>query len=100
MDGPAAPTTTTDDHVLPTTGRFREVLDRRAEWIEAAIILVPIAVAFVVLGFLAQYFADVLKHLDPDLLLCLAAGLPHLAGGGLDPAHTRSTCHARWPCSR
>ena len=31
MDGPAATTTTTDDHVLPTTGRFREVLDRRAE---------------------------------------------------------------------
>src|SRR6476646_5004 len=39
-------------------GRLRLVLERRAEWIEALIILTTIAAAFVVLGFLARYFQD------------------------------------------
>ena len=39
-------------------GRFRDALDRRAEWVEALIVLTTVAVAFVVLGFLASYFKD------------------------------------------
>ena len=34
------------------------MLERRAEWVEALIILVTIAASFVVLGFLARYFQD------------------------------------------
>ena len=34
------------------------MLERRAEWVEALIILATIAAAFVVLGFLARYFQD------------------------------------------
>ena len=60
MDGPAAPAAMTQDPEPSRTGRFRDVLDRRSEWVEATIILVPIAVMFVVLGFLARYFADYL----------------------------------------
>jgi predicted PurR-regulated permease PerM len=37
------------------------VLDRRADWVEALIVLTTIAVAFVVLGFLASYFRDYLR---------------------------------------
>jgi predicted PurR-regulated permease PerM len=59
MDGPAAPTAS-QEPVLPQRGRFHDVLDRRSDWIEATIVLVPIAVMFVVLGFLARYFADYL----------------------------------------
>jgi predicted PurR-regulated permease PerM len=39
-------------------GRLRAVLERRAEWIEALIILATITAAFVVLDFLARYFQD------------------------------------------
>jgi hypothetical protein len=42
----------------PVAGRLRFVLDRRAGWIEALVILTTIAVAFVVLGFVATYFRD------------------------------------------
>ena len=42
----------------PAGGRLRLVLERRAEWVEALIILATIAAAFVVLGFLASYFQD------------------------------------------
>src|SRR5258708_3117528 len=38
------------------SGRLREALDRRADWIEALIILTTLAIGFVVLGFLASYF--------------------------------------------
>jgi predicted PurR-regulated permease PerM len=41
-----------------TTSRLRNVLERRSEWIEVLVILATIAVAFVVLGFLARYFQD------------------------------------------
>jgi len=46
--------------VLPESvaGRLRLVLDRRAGWIEALVILTTIAAAFVVLGFIAAYFRD------------------------------------------
>ncbi len=57
MDGLMSPEIS-DAGISPSQGRFREVLDRRAEWIEALIVLTPIAVAFVVLGFLAKYFED------------------------------------------
>jgi predicted PurR-regulated permease PerM len=40
------------------TSRLRNVLERRSEWIEALVILATIGAAFVVLGFLAQYFQD------------------------------------------
>jgi predicted PurR-regulated permease PerM len=39
-------------------GSVRAMLDRRASWIEALVILTTIAAAFVVLGFLAAYFRD------------------------------------------
>ena len=39
-------------------GRLRTVLERRAEWVEALIILATVAAAFVVLDFLARYFQD------------------------------------------
>ena len=50
--GEAAGLTGRDD------GRLRTVLERRAEWVEALIILATIAAAFVVLDFLARYFQD------------------------------------------
>ena len=40
------------------TSRLRAALDRRAEWVEALIILATLAAAFVVLGFLATYFEN------------------------------------------
>jgi len=42
----------------PGSARLRRVLERRAEWIEALIILTTLAVGFVVLGFLARYFEN------------------------------------------
>ena len=40
----------------PGSGQLRRVLDRRAEWIEALVVLTTLAAGFVVLGFLASYF--------------------------------------------
>jgi predicted PurR-regulated permease PerM len=40
------------------SGRLRRALDRRAEWIEALVILATLAAGFVVLGFLASYFQN------------------------------------------
>ena len=58
MDGPGA----ADGHVGlddgRPAGRLRNVLERRAGWIEALVVLTTIAAAFVVLGFLARYFQD------------------------------------------
>ena len=42
----------------PSFGRLRDTLDRRAAWVETLIVLTTVAVAFVVLGFLASYFKD------------------------------------------
>ncbi len=58
MDRPAAPGAATTEAGWPGPGRLRDVLEHRAEWIEAAIVLTPIAIGFVVLGFLARYFQD------------------------------------------
>jgi predicted PurR-regulated permease PerM len=44
--------------MTPSEGSVRAMLDRRASWIEALVILTTIAAAFVVLGFLAAYFRD------------------------------------------
>src|SRR5258705_8020025 len=54
MDGPGGADSLTgrDD------GRLRSVLERRAEWVEALIILATVAAAFMVLDFLARYFQD------------------------------------------
>jgi predicted PurR-regulated permease PerM len=41
-------------------GGVRAVLDRRASWIEALVVLATVAAGFVVLGFLAAYFRDYL----------------------------------------
>jgi predicted PurR-regulated permease PerM len=40
------------------SSRLRQALDRRAEWIEALVILATLAAGFVVLGFLASYFQN------------------------------------------
>jgi predicted PurR-regulated permease PerM len=40
------------------SSRLRRALDRRAEWIEALVILATLAAGFVVLGFLASYFEN------------------------------------------
>ena len=40
----------------PGSGQLRRVLDRRAELIEALVVLTTLAAGFVVLGFLASYF--------------------------------------------
>jgi predicted PurR-regulated permease PerM len=58
MEGQHAPGIRTAPDGRSSPGRFREALDRRAEWVEALIVLATIAVAFVVLGFLARYFQD------------------------------------------
>ena len=42
----------------PADSGLRGVLDRRATWIEAFVVLATIAAGFVVLGFLAAYFHD------------------------------------------
>jgi predicted PurR-regulated permease PerM len=57
MDAPVTP------RVVPQPGptdhgRLRAALDRRAQWIEALIILATVGAMFVVLGFLAGYFQD------------------------------------------
>src|SRR6478672_7587495 len=59
MAGPDAPVQG-DQTVAGTwaTSRLRRVLESRAEWVEALVILSTVAVAFVVLGFLARYFQD------------------------------------------
>jgi predicted PurR-regulated permease PerM len=54
MDGPAR----ADGLIGRDDGRLRTVLERRAEWVEALIILATVAAAFVVLDFLARYFQD------------------------------------------
>ena len=58
MAGQAAPSMTPAPAGIPPLGRLRDALDRRADWVEALIVLTTIAVAFVVLGFLASYFKD------------------------------------------
>lgn len=58
MEGQGAPDLTTAAGGRSTAGRLRDVLDRRAGWVEALIVLTTIAAAFVVLGFLASYFKD------------------------------------------
>jgi predicted PurR-regulated permease PerM len=52
----SSPTSVSPDVSGPS--RLRMTLDRRAEWIEALIILATLAAAFVVLGFLASYFEN------------------------------------------
>ena len=52
------PSETPADAAAPGAGRLPLVLERRAEWVEALIILTTIAASFVVLGFLASYFQD------------------------------------------
>jgi predicted PurR-regulated permease PerM len=54
MDGPDG----ADGLAGREDGLLRPVLERRAEWIEALIILATVAAAFVVLDFLARYFQD------------------------------------------
>ena len=46
------------DEPGPGDGGLRAVLDRRASWIEAFIVLATVAAGFVVLQFLAAYFRD------------------------------------------
>jgi predicted PurR-regulated permease PerM len=58
MDGHGATQGQATDTGGWTTSRLRNVLERRSEWVEALVILSTIAVAFVVLGFLARYFQD------------------------------------------
>jgi len=58
MDGLGAPNANAAGVDGWTTSRLRNVLERRSEWIEVLVILATIAVAFVVLGFLARYFQD------------------------------------------
>jgi predicted PurR-regulated permease PerM len=58
MVAPRDSASTVGDVVPATTSRLRDVLERRAEWIEALIVLSTIAAGFVVLGFLATYFQD------------------------------------------
>jgi predicted PurR-regulated permease PerM len=55
MDGPGTPKSAAATG-RSSPGRLRDALDRRAEWVEALVVLATIAVAFVVLGFLAGYF--------------------------------------------
>ena len=50
--------TVIETEVRPVTSRLRDVIERRAGWLEALIILATIAAGFVVLGFLATYFQD------------------------------------------
>jgi len=42
----------------PHPATLREVLERRAEWIEVLVVLATLAVGFIVLGFLASYFEN------------------------------------------
>ena len=56
MAGQPAPGMTPASAGRPPIGSLREALDRRADWVEALIVLTTVAVAFVVLGFLASYF--------------------------------------------
>ena len=59
MAGPDAPVAAEETANGPwATSRLRRVLESRAEWIEALIVLSAVAVGFVVLGFLARYFQD------------------------------------------
>jgi predicted PurR-regulated permease PerM len=58
MAGQPAPGMTPASGERPPFGPLRDALDRRADWVEALIVLSTVAVAFVVLGFLASYFKD------------------------------------------
>ena len=84
---------------LPPLGRLRDALDRRADWVEALIVLTTVAVAFVVLGFLASYFKDYL-HLILIFFLGVVAGVPHLTGRRLAAATADSGSRDRSPSWR
>ena len=58
MVGQSAPQVTTESARRSPSTRLRDALNRRADWIDALIVLTTVAVAFVVLGFLAAYFRD------------------------------------------
>jgi predicted PurR-regulated permease PerM len=58
MAGQSAPGLTSAAAGRPPFGRLRDALDRRAAWVEALIVLTTVAVAFVVLGYVASYFKD------------------------------------------
>ena len=58
MVGSATPQVMTSGGGPAAPSRLREVLEHRASWIEALVVLSTVAVAFVVLGFLAGYFQD------------------------------------------
>ena len=59
MVGEGAPDSTViEAEARPVTSRLRDVLERRAAWLEVLIVLATIAAGFVVLGFLATYFQN------------------------------------------
>jgi predicted PurR-regulated permease PerM len=58
MEGTDGSSPATTESGLRGPSRLLGVLDRRSEWVEALIVLATTAAAFVVLGFLAQYFQD------------------------------------------
>ena len=58
MAGQPEPGMTPASAGRPPSGPLRDALDRRADWVEALIVLTTVGVAFVVLGFLASYFKD------------------------------------------
>jgi predicted PurR-regulated permease PerM len=58
MEASDAPRTVTAGGAGSGASRLRAALDRRADWIEALVVLATFAVGFVVLDFLARYFQD------------------------------------------
>jgi predicted PurR-regulated permease PerM len=87
MDGPAAPAVG-DARPIEQGGRVRAVLERRAEWLEALIVLGAIAVGFVVLDFLARYFQDYFRII---LIFFFAWLLAFLISPGADWLQRRLT---------
>ena len=65
----------TSDAPVPTDGALKAVLDRRASWVEALLILATVAAAFLVLQFLAAYFRDYFHLLLIFVLAWLLASL-------------------------
>jgi predicted PurR-regulated permease PerM len=58
VEGAGPESTVIEAEARPVTSRLREVLERRAGWLEVLIVLTTIAAGFVVLGFLATYFQN------------------------------------------